>query len=152
VCEANPGLHVHSYDRFFASGKEPAKAGAFGVTLAARQNTLPTFKANTKGLRVTAYRGRIEQAAWCGEPIAMHIDDACKRREAFDASMATFAPSWVAGLTLVVLLDYHYWKRFLGYQRKALQYQKTWVEARSKCFEKVSHQPAVFRYLGGLPL
>lgn len=150
IAEANPELEIHSFDRFRPNHTEVAKAHAAGVELAYGVSCLPWVRIALGGLRVTLHEGPIEHATWDGESIVLHVDDACKMQAEFDAAIRTFSPSWLPGLTRVVLLDYWWHELYpAGPERERRAYQKRWLAERAGCFEVESDRPMVLRYLGG---
>lgn len=151
ICEAAPQLELHSYDRWRATSLEAAKARAQGLALGAGADTLPIWRAHTAGLRAVAHRGDIRTATWIGAPITLHVDDACKTPALFEHALRIFARSWIAGVTVVALLDLWYYERFApGANRERLRHQARFIEAHAVCFEWLCERPALLRYRGGL--
>lgn len=105
-----PAIHV--YDKFRATEGEVAKAARFGLTLKQGQNTLPIVRGHLApfGVDVTLHRGSLWDADWTGGPIGLHVDDAAKTRDIFLHVLRTFGPSWVPGVTVVVLMDFDLWR------------------------------------------
>lgn len=151
ISEANPELEIHAFDKFIPNHTEVAKAAAQGVELVHGVSCRPWVARALEGRRVVLHEGQIERARWDGEPIALHVDDACKMQPEFDRAIATFSPSWLAGLTRVVLLDFWWHERYPeGPERERRAYQRRWVASHAECFSIVSTRPWVGLYLGGL--
>jgi hypothetical protein len=99
---------LYVYDRFQATQSEVAKAAAFGVTLAAGQDTLPFVKSHVTSPTVRFVKGNINKARYKGPAIGLYVDDASKLPELWEHSMKTFERWFVKGETILVLMDYHF--------------------------------------------
>lgn len=151
ISDANPDLEIHSFDRFRPNHTEVGKARAQGIELVHGVSCKPLVAAALRGRRLTLHEGMIEDTVWSGESIALYTDDACKMQREFDAAIRIFSPSWLAGLTRIVLLDF--WWHLLfpeGEERFKRAYQKRWLKKHAGCFGVVSEQPMSLLYLGGL--
>jgi len=106
-----PPIFVH--DRFRAAKTEVLKAESGGVTLRRRQNTLPFVKGKLAqfGVDIHFRRTLIKDIIWKDGPIGLYVDDAAKGPPDFAHVLRTFGPSWIAGETVLILMDYHYWQK-----------------------------------------
>jgi hypothetical protein len=157
VRDSYRGVKIHAYDNFKAGKSQIDKADKFGVELDGKNN-LTIFHGYLASGDVADYviphKGDIKKATWTNKPIGLHIDYACKRKAAFDKAIETFSPAWIAGETIVVLMDYWYFQR--PGKDNGLKYQYDWMRRHKKHFEVVVDRlhkrvpGAAFRYLGGL--
>lgn len=150
---------IHSYDIFHASESEVRRAARQGLNLEIGGDTRPLVKSwiDPIGADVTLHKGDILKARWDGPEIGLYVDDAAKTPTLFYHVLDTFAPFWIPGETLVVLMDYGFWKKYKDRRsRKRMRVQQDLVEANPQCFEQI-HDPsfegsiAAFRYLAPLP-
>jgi hypothetical protein len=114
VHEREAPIPIYTYDRWEASGPEVAKALKRGMTeIRPGQDTLPWVMEALRPFNVpiTFVKGDISDAAWDGMPISVYIDDAAKTSKKFLRMLRTFGPSWIPGKTLLVLMDYYYWRK-----------------------------------------
>lgn len=149
-------LPIHVYDRFEASRSEITKAAAYGIRLERRQDTRSVVEEllGPLGARCRLHRGSITDIVWDGGPIGLYVDDAAKRPPAFHHVLTAFGPSWVPGVTVLVLMDYHYWKKFPpGPEADELRVQTEFVEAHAHAFAPIEGADAAgtsaafFRYI-----
>lgn len=147
---------LHCFDRWQARPTEIAKAARQGLRLAPLEDTLPRVRQALQPFEVPIHyhQGDLLQARWDGEPISVYVDDAAKELPAFCHSLATFAPSWIPGRTVVMLMDFHQWKK-TGQPEHA--FQRHFVEAAGDCFEPLPIEGrrrttalAIFRYTAPL--
>lgn len=149
---AESGCTVHSFDRFQARGQEIEKAARFGVQLIHGQDTFPIFKKNISRFEryVFPHKGQIQNAQWNGNPISVYVDDACKRRTAFLQALKTFSPSWIPGVTVLVLQDYLWSLRHPN--EPDAQIQRETVEGNPGSFTELQRWPdlcaVAFRFEG----
>ena len=106
-------LSLHCYDFWQASGGEVVDAAAAGVSFAPGQDTLPWVRSMLEpfGIDIHFHKGAIEAARWQHGPISFHIDDAAKFPSQFNHVVHTFGPSWIPGVTRLLLMDYHLWRK-----------------------------------------
>jgi len=154
--EAGIRAEVHSYDRFEARATERSKAASAGLKLKAHENTMPWVRRALApfGCDVRLHRGDIHVARYDGPPVALHVDDACKREPVFLHALATWGRAWIPGRTIVVLMDYWYW-RVRKHDDEGLRFQHQFVSARPRVFEEIwnsGDSPAAFLYKGGLKI
>ena len=139
---------LHCYDRWLANGSEVAKASDFGIRLEEGENTLLRVRdvLESFGVPMVFHQGELIEFDWNDGPISLYVDDASKLPEAFVHVLQTFGASWVPGTTVVVLMDYGYWKTSGVAEHRC---QQMFVEFNRHCFERLScdnEQHAVFLY------
>lgn len=141
---------IHSYDYFKARPGEVTKAAAQGLTLQVGQDTQPIFECHlAKYPNVTAHKGSILKASWNGEPVELYVDDASKVGPVFHHAMRTFGPSFIPGLTKLVLLDFNWLDEHFGNQ-KVYQYQHAFMDLYRAHFRRVLDDPATWLYTSSL--
>jgi hypothetical protein len=108
-------LEIFTYDRWIALDAEVEKvrkktgASIFQVgedTLPWVMNALRPFNVPIKFVK-----GDIAAVTWNGMPISVYVDDAAKSASRFFHMLRTFGNYWIPGTTVLVLMDYHYWKK-----------------------------------------
>lgn len=147
---------LHVYDRWEANKEEVSKAAAAGLAIYDKQDIEPIFRDFVHPhcqFDVETYRGRIDQAVWCGGPIEIWLLDAAKREGPFYGALKAFGPSWIPGVTTVGLLDFGFYRSF-GDDPKAELYleQKAFIDRFRDRFEVVKDfqpgdSPVFFRYV-----
>lgn len=152
---------IHAYDLFTARGDEVRKAAAHGLEITEGDDTRPLVRSLIApfGGQVTLHKGDVLNTSWDGTPIALYVDDAAKTPTNFYHVMKTFAPSFVPGVTVVVLMDYGYWRKLRkpGQQRR-FRVQQDLFERHAACFEHIRNDVfdgeimAAFRYLKPMPM
>ncbi len=151
---------IHTYDMFQARGDEVVKASARDTALQLGQDTLPLVRSILEpfGGNIAYHKGDILAARWPGAPIGLYVDDAAKTPTLFYHALQTFAPSWIPGETIVVLMDYRFWERQKNNRaRRRLRVQQNFVERHPTSFEEI-HDPsfagsiAAFRYIAPFPM
>ena len=118
------------------------------MRLALREDTLPRVRRTLEpfGVSVEYHKGELLRSGWKSGPISVYVDDASKMPETFIHALRTFGPWWVPGTTLVVFMDYDYWKTSGTAEHRC---QKMFVESNGNCFERLERfdpRHAVFRY------
>ena len=155
VLDSKQRVQIHSYDYFKTRGSECEKAAAGGLILRKHENTESLVRSWLEPFRINLelHKGDIADTKWCGFPIALYVDDACKRKPAFLRALRTFAPWWITDRTVIVLMDYYY---FLKNPDRALRFQYEFVKSHPQCFRQIwrsaEYSVAAFRYTGGLML
>ena len=151
-------IEIHCFDRWKASDAEVTKARPCGLNLTVGMDLLPIVRNTLKRFDVVTrfHQGDVICARWDAGPISVYIDDAAKKWRDFYHMLRTFGPHWIPGETVVVLMDYEFWKT-----RESLDYrcQLEFIESNRSCFEPIDcvskaskHggimpvQPAAFRY------
>jgi hypothetical protein len=112
--KGNGTVRIQCYDRWVATKQEVVKAASNGVpNLHAGQDTLPWVMDTLRpfDVPISFVKGDLEDATWDGEPISIYLDDAAKIPKKFYHVLRTFGPAWVPGVTRLILMDYHYWKK-----------------------------------------
>jgi hypothetical protein len=151
VRQSGQATPICCFDRWTASGSEVVKAAAAGVKLHGGENLLPHIQDNLApyACNITYWRGDIRKATWDGRPIGLYIDDAAKRADKFLHVMATFGPSFVPGVTVLILMDYYYFES--RPKDAGLLYQKHYMEGHKE-FQFVrrldNSVAAMFKYRG----
>lgn len=152
---------IHAYDLFVARSDEVRKAASRAMMLVEGDDTRPLVQSliASFGGQVTLHKGDILDSSWDGQPIALYVDDAAKTPTNFYHVMQTFAPSFVPGVTLVVLMDYGFWRKLqTPGQRRRFRVQQNLVERHRECFEEIRDDVfdgevmAAFRYIKPLPM
>ena len=157
VRDSGRAVEIHAFDHFEATASEVRKAHDAGVSLRSGESTLHRVGASLRslGVPVVGHKGDIRDARWTPpKPIGLYVDDACKREPAFLHALRTFGPSWVPGVTVVVLMDFWYFEQRQG--DAGLRFQYEWMRGHLSAFAPVApHLPptaaAAFRYVGGEP-
>lgn len=146
---------IHCYDRWRATKEGVRKAAAQGVELAEGQDLLPLFKENVLAIypRVVCHQGWTREATWQDGPIELYIDDCNKSPEDFQHAVATFGPAWIPGQTIVVLMDFEFYRKphLTAEERRRYECQKRFVEQHAESFEQLAANiggtsAVVFRY------
>jgi len=147
---------IHCYDRWRATKEEVRKAAAQGVELFEGQDLLPLFKENVLAIypHVVCHQGWTREATWRDGPIELYIDDCNKGPEDFHHALATFGPAWIPGQTMVVLMDFEFYKKphLTAEERRRYGCQKRFVEQHADCFDQLAANiggtsAVVFRYV-----
>ena len=148
---------VHSFDKFSATFSQIEKAKAVGMSLQ-RGDTTIVVMGLLKSAGVLDYvklhKGQIGAQSWDDGKIGLYVDDACKREEAFVQAIRTFGPSWIPERTVIVLMDFWYYKRKGA--DAGLRFQSDWMNRHAHNFEVVERtmlgtSAAAFRFIGGEP-
>lgn len=160
IADSGRGNPLHIYDRFRVSANEARKASGFGVTLTPGQDTVP-FVRNViapTGVDARFHKGDLLMAGWREGPIGLYVDDAAKNKMHFLHVVHCFGPSWVPGQTVLVLMDFHFWKVKTDPAEQArYRFQTDFIAAHAGCFEALTpadagyDQAAFFRYTAALP-
>lgn len=105
--DAGSTAWIHCFDRFRANEAECEKARRAGCDLRPGQDTEPVFREHVSSIypRIRSHKVDLREISWAGAPIEIYVDDAAKQRPQFMHVMNTFGPSFVAGVTTVVLMD-----------------------------------------------
>lgn len=155
----DPSPTVHVYDRFEANKSEAERASMSGVPLQAGMDTIDVVKRHLRNVSapVEFHKGDLFKCQWNGSTIGLWVDDAAKKRKLFAHLLMTFGPSFVPGETVLVLMDYHYWKK-----HRTSDYvddyraQADFIEAHPESFEYLGDpdirktSTAIFRYVAFL--
>lgn len=150
------GPEVHVFDRFTASASEVGKAAAADITLVEGQDTRPVVGKHLSAFdaSVHLHRGDIRDIEWTHGSIGLYVDDASKEMKEFSHVLKTFGPSWVPGQTILIMMDFGYWRKFAHdpAAEKRLRAQYDFITAHPDCFEMVDERPvkgssaAIIRY------
>jgi hypothetical protein len=134
---ADQSVRIYSYDRWTASNSEVEKASRkAGLLFSVGDNTLPWVVEALKpfGAGIEFVKGDIAAIAWAGGPISVYVDDASKAPSRFYHVLRTFGPSWIPGVTVLVMMDYHYWEKSGSEDHKC---QKYFMEAHPGYFTQI---------------
>lgn len=99
---------------------------------------------------ISYHKGRIQDARWGKGPISVYVDDAAKQTVPSYHVLRTFGPHWIPGATVVVLMDFDFWKKSGNPDHKV---QAIFIRRFADHFEPFpledgeSHDGAAFRYL-----
>ncbi len=152
---AAPGVEVHAFDRFLARAHEIKIAKNFGVELAMNEDTLPRVILNMGKVsnRVTFHKVLMQDVAWTGAKIALYVDDVNKRGPAFLKALRTFSPFWIPGRTVLVLMDYWFFKKHPN--DEGFRFQHEYMTRNAHKFQQIAHDfgntsVAAFLYTGGI--
>ena len=121
-------VDIYCYDRWEANEPEVAKALRMkNVNFKTGDDTLPWVMNALRPFAVPISFVKVDfrDAGWSGGPISVYVDDAAKTPQKFFHVLKTFGPHWMPGVTVVVLMDYHYWERTGDDKHKC---QKRFVE------------------------
>lgn len=147
---------LHVFDRWQATPAECGKAGHQGVLLEDGQNTLPVMLdlIGEHANMVVPHRGRIERAQWSADDhIELFVLDACKYEAVFMPTIRTFSKAWVPGVTVVALMDYHFYRRYKtgSPERERYSIHARWLANHAGSFEVVRDfapdEPMILRYI-----
>jgi len=155
-CREGNGGDVHVYDRFNANRSERDKAAAVGIKIEGDTSLWVRRALKAAGLDrwVMLHKGEIPDLSYDGGHIGLYVDDACKREKQFLGALRKFGPHFVAGQTIIVLMDFWYFERKPTV--KGLTFQRDWMRAHDDCFEDVMERmpgtsARAFGYTGGEP-
>jgi hypothetical protein len=144
--ETEADICIHCYDRWIANKVEVEKAARAGLHLELAEDILPHTRRMLQPFNVPIefHQGDIRHATWNGFPISVYVDDASKTPKLFFHALRTFAPSWIPGQTVIILMDYDIWQKTGNDDHKC---QKEFIESHSFSFERIPHPKyAIFRY------
>jgi hypothetical protein len=143
-------VKIYTHDRWTASESEVEKAAnQTGLQLSRGQDTLPWVTAALApfGVKIAFTKGDISAITWNSGSISVYVDDAAKTPRNFFHILRTFGPSWIPGVTVLVLMDYFYWEKSGSENHKC---QKYFIEAHSENFARIegfrSASIAAFNY------
>jgi len=131
-----PSVSIFSYDRWIASKSEIVKAEKAQARFQEGEDTLPWVRERLArfGVPITFVKGDIGAISWNGQPVSVYVDDAAKSPKYFYSVLRTFGPSWIPGVTVLVLMDYHYWEKTGSEDHKC---QKFFIEGHADYFSPV---------------
>lgn len=159
--QTTPPPAVHTYDQFRARPDEVRKALGSNVDMKIGADTLPLVQDMLAPMSdmITFHKGDLLASHWDSGPIGLYVDDAAKTPTLFYHVLKTFAPYWVPGKTVLVLLDYGFWESVPSPRAKhRFRVQQRIVEQNPACFEEILSdvfaplKMAAFRYMAPLPM
>jgi len=130
-------VRIHTFDRWIASKSEVEKASRkAGLQFSPGEDTLPwvTEALRPFGVGIEFVKGDIAAIDWAAGPVSVYIDDASKAPSRFYHVLRTFGPFWIPGVTVIVMMDYHYWEKSGSEEHKC---QKYFMEAHSQYFAQI---------------
>jgi hypothetical protein len=83
------------------------------------------------------HKGDINKARWVGGPISVYVDDASKDPRTFIHILKTFGPHWIPGETVIVLMDFYYWKKLKGWRAVDYRCQQSFIEGHREHFSLI---------------
>jgi hypothetical protein len=133
---------LHTYDYFVAAPVHVEKAAAFGLEVREGQDTLPIVKNYLSPFKceVVYHRGNLQEQTWKLPSISVYVDDAAKTPKTFYHVMKTFGPHWIPGITIVVLMDYTFWRKVEKTEpaeAEKFKVQMNFIEGHSDCFAPI---------------
>lgn len=152
---------VHAYDLFQARTDEVRKAASMGIDITLGADTRPLVRELIApfGGQVELHKGDILDIEWDGTPVGLYVDDAAKTPTHFYNMMRTFAPSFVPGETIIVLMDYGFWREGPTWRaRQRFRVQQNLMERYASSFEEIRNDVfdggmmAAFRYVKPFPM
>jgi hypothetical protein len=136
--DAGSDAWIHCYDRFEANDLECEKAARAGCVLTPGQDIEPVFWRHVGAIypRIRACKVDLREATWNGGPIEIYVDDAAKSWRLFRHVLATFGPSFVPGVTTLVLMDFNMYRSpaYEPAKRVRLRAQKRIMDALGRHF------------------
>ena len=155
----DPTPTVHVYDRFQANKSEAERATTLGVPLEAGADTSHVVRQHLNGTSAPfeLHKGDLMRSTWGGGAIGLWVDDAAKKKQIFAHLLKTFGPSFVPGETVLILMDFHYWKKHeTSPNVDDYRAQADFMAAHPEAFEHLGDpdirktSTAVFRYHAAL--
>lgn len=148
---------LYVYDHWTANASEVGKARKGGLIIKPGQDLEPVYRKFVEPhapFGLTTSRCRIEQAWWAGHPIEVWILDAAKREGPFYGALQTFGSSWIAGHTIIGLLDYGFYRTYPADdpRREVYLEQEAFINRFRDRFAPIrdfgpADSPAFFRYM-----
>lgn len=145
------------YDRWQANEEQVIKAKEQGVAIRNKQDLLPLFLNNIQPIykNIIARKGNLPERlkTYPGYPIEICIFDAPKTNPTFIECIKALIPYWIPGVTIVGLLDYHWYKSDVhnSKQQKKNKAPVHFIEKYTDSFTLLAEWPdectcAFFRY------
>ena len=144
-----------AFDRWIANDEQISKAAKFGVTITKDQSTLDNYINNTIPIynKVKTVKGDLPDTlqAFDKKPIEICIFDAPKSNPIFINSLRALEPYFIPNVTVLGLLDYHFWKSQKKRKRKIYYEPVKFIEQNPDTFEFLKDWPglcscAFFKY------
>lgn len=137
-----PGPALWLFDKWQANAEEVKKAARFGVTIREGQDLRPLAVANIErcchNITLFTTKGRIEDFEYpAGIPIEIFVLDAAKRNPSFSRVIQKFSPWFIKGKTIIVLLDYYFFRSLPldDHRRCEFEIQYRWANKNSASLE-----------------
>ncbi len=147
-----------AFDRWIANKQQVREAREGGIELRLNQNILPWYLANVLSVYSSVWtrKGNLPGTLTdlhnvnVAGPIEICIFDAPKQNPIFIDCIRALHKNWIPGVTILGLLDYHFWERKEGKMRKAYRAPVEFMERNKGCFTKLEEfkpaSPAFFRF------
>ena len=109
--DAGSAAPVHCFDRFTYLGEKAELVGHLGLEL--NQDLVPVFQSYVLPVysNIHAHKTDILDIRWDGSPVEIYIDDASKKKAQFLHVLKTFGPSFIPGVTTMVLMDFNMYRK-----------------------------------------
>jgi hypothetical protein len=145
LVKAGYNLPFYSYDKWRSNGAQMEKSRDQGVQLTMFQNLLPIFMSNVTPIyqNVIATRGNISETIkkYNGDPIEICIFDAPKREPVFGDAIKALKDHWIPGVTILGLLDYHFYQYHEGKEREDFLAPVRFIDAHKDNFIPIKEWP-----------
>ena len=145
---------IHAYDRWIMDDGMDTKAKKFnGIDFNHGQDVLDIYRKNINPIKdiVIIHPCNILDASYSGRPVMLLVDDICNGKQRTDTMMKIFSPFFVAGKTVVCMMDFYYHEHKKG--MKLLRYQYDFMVSNKKVFRFIkkikNSMTAVFVFEGG---
>lgn len=146
LTEAGFDQNVYCYDRWKATREQVIKAHGEGLIIHNKEDLYPLFDSNVERFdhTVITYQGNISDTIkdYPNDLIYVCLFDAPKRNPVFMDAISKLLSNFVAGETVLGLLDYYFYRGILqSGRRKEAMAPVRFIEQFSDCFEKVAEWP-----------
>jgi hypothetical protein len=145
LVKADYNLPFHCYDKWQSNDEQVVKSAMQGTKLYVNQNLLPLFLNNTQPIykNIHAHQGSISMTIknYCKSPIEICIFDAPKRDPVFSDAVSALKDYWIPGVTILGLLDYHFYQYHKGREREQFRAPVKFIEKYSDNFVKLKEWP-----------
>jgi len=144
-----------AFDRWWVNQAQVDKATKQGCTLVDGQDSSLIYLQNVKEVydKIKAFRTELPGGLtnYTGGKIEILIFDAPKRNPVFTDCMNYLLPHCIPGVTIIGLLDYHFWERLEGKKRKAMRAPVEFMKKHGDHFSllrewKVKDTATFFKY------
>jgi len=144
-----------AFDRWWVKQDQIDKAAKQGFKLVKGQDSSLIYLKNVKAIysKINAFRTELPGGLtnYPGGRIEILILDSVKRNPVFPDTMNYLLPYCIPGVTIIGLLDYHFWERLEGEKRKAMRAPIEFMEKYGEHFSllnewKIEDVCAFFKY------
>lgn len=141
LIEAGYDRPFYSFDRWTANKAEVEKAKKQGVRVKDGQNLLPLFLENVTTIypNIKPRRGMILDTIkeYPGDPIEICVFDAPKTEPTFTEALRVLLPHFIPNVTILGLLDYHFYQMHKGNRRERFMAPVRFMENYSDHFSRI---------------